>query len=140
MLNIENGSVFCGSFTGSADTLTVNMTVNSLNYSGPMVVVKGSSSCTSFYNAAGGVLNVTLTQDVITMPKVFNLLSGASSAAIRNFSVSLTAPGASGIILDYSNPTYGNYILSYEGSNLGLIYQHMHLLSLYMFLYLLHYH
>ncbi len=122
VLNIENGSVFCGSFTGSADTLTVNMTVGSPDYSGPMVVVKDSSSFSSFCNATGGVLNVKLTEDVITMPKVYNLLYGASSDAVKNFSVSLTAPGVSGKILDYGNREYGNYILSYEGSNLGLLY------------------
>ncbi|MBE6373266.1 MAG: hypothetical protein E7055_14510 [Lentisphaerae bacterium] len=123
VLNIENGSVFCGSFTGSVNTLTVNMTVDSPDYSGPMAVVKDSSSFTSFYNATGGVLNVTLTDDVIdNMPKVYNLLSGASSDVTKNFSVSLTAPGVSGEILDYANPESGNYVLSYEGSNLGLLY------------------
>jgi autotransporter passenger strand-loop-strand repeat protein len=122
VLNIENGSVFCGSFTGSADTLTVNMTVDSPDYSGPMVVVKDSSSFSSFYKATGGVLNVTLTDDVITMPKVYNLLYGPSSDVVKNFSVSLTAPGVSGVILDYENPESGNYILSYDGSNLGMLY------------------
>ena len=122
VLNIENGSVFCGSFTGSANTLTVNMTVDSPNYSGPMVVVKDNTSFSSFCNATGGVLNVTLTDNVITMPKLYNLLYGASADAVKNFSVSLTAPGVSGQILNYTNPEYGNYVLSYDGSDLGLLY------------------
>ena len=122
VLNVENGSVFCGSFTGSADTLEVNLTVDSVDYSGPMVVLNETSSLSAFRSATGGILNVTMTDDVITMPQVYTLLSGASASAVKDFSVSLTAPGVSSQILNYDEPEYGNYILTYNDNNLGLVY------------------
>lgn len=120
-LNIENGSLFCGSFTGAADTLTVNLTLKSPDYNGPMIVIKDNSSFSAFGTATGRVLNVELTETAV-VPQIYNLVYGASASEIKNYSVNLTAPGVSET-LTYDNPQYGNYILAFNDDKLGLLYK-----------------
>ena len=122
VLTIENGSLFCGSFTGSANTLTANLNVTSTAYNGPMIVVKDSSSASSFYNAVGGVLNVTVSQKAAAVPQLYNLVSGISSGVMKNFSVNFTAPGISRT-LTYDDPEYGNYSLVFDNDQLGLLFR-----------------
>ena len=120
VLNIESGSLFCGSFTGSANTLTANLTVNAPDYTGPMVVVRDNASASAFHSASGGVLNVTLTADALR-PQVYNLVYGSSAALMKNFSVNLTAPGISRT-LSYDNPNAGRFVLTFNEEKLGLMF------------------
>ena len=119
-MNIESGSLFCGSFTGSANTLTANFTINTPDYTGPMIVVKDNSSTSALLSASGGVLNVSVTADAF-LPQVYSLVYGSSAAQMKNFSVNLTAPGISQT-LSYDNPKAGRFILTFNEEKLGLMF------------------
>ena len=121
LLEISNGSLYCGSFTGTAGTLTANLTIDSPDYTGALIAVNDSSSFSAFTAAVNGVLNVTMSDAVLMIPQVYTLVSGPSAGALQNIKVNLTAPGVSET-LSYQNPNYGSYTLTFDNERLGLLY------------------
>ena len=87
-LNIGAGSLFYGAFAGAADTLTVDLTIDTAAKAGATISLADADSWSAFYAATGGLLNVDL---AAPGPRsAYELLHGVDGDLARMFSVNLT--------------------------------------------------
>ena len=119
-LTIENGSLYYGSFTGSAKTLNVNLSIKSAAYDGPMIVLRDSASDADFYSASSGRLNLSLNSLSIGTYS-FGLYSGCDAEIVKNFSVKVSYNGESHL-LSYGSRSSGMFSLDYSETSLNFSY------------------
>ena len=115
-ITVEAGSLLYGGFKGSANTVTVNMLINSAQ-SGPMIVVNNADTASEFFTVTGGVINLEVTAGVAA--KDYTLISGYSATDMMDIVVNLSVNGKS-YQLDYDNRSAAGYTLVYNGANLLL--------------------
>ena len=117
VITVENGSLIYGGFTGSADTLTVNMVINDNRHFGPMIALESASAENAFLSMSSKTINVTLNTE--TFDETFALLMGYSEATLKNYTVELTV-GEIHYTLDSNNSSKGGYNLVYNKNILSL--------------------
>ena len=121
ILDIGAGSLFYGAFAGTADTLTVNFTIdNSAAIGGATAVFADSGSGQAFYTATGGVLNLEFSSPGQKACS-YDLLCGIDAGIAKLFSVVLTVQGNT-VTLDAKHNEYSYFSLTREAEKLVLEY------------------
>ena len=120
VLNIGAGSLFYGEFFGDADSLTVNMTIDSANCTGAAAAFVDTASGDAFHLATGGVINLDF-RALTTEAHSYDLLCGVSTSLAKLFSVKLTVMGQT-VTLNDKNREYTFFNLSIGGNKLVLNY------------------
>ena len=118
VLNIENGSLFYGNYTGGAKTLTVNLTINS-NDKSPMIVLQNAGNENLFKEACSSTLNVTIEGNIGV--GTYTLYQGSDAGIAQSFTVKVSAYGST-YTLNYNNSYSGAFELIYNGGSLALSY------------------
>ena len=120
VLNLGAGSLFYGEFSGVADSLTVNLTIDSANCSGAAAAFVDTASGDAFHLATGGVINLDF-RAMTTEAHSYDLLCGVSSSLAKLFAVNLTVMGQT-VTLNDQKREYTFFNLSVGGNKLVLNY------------------
>ena len=113
-LSIDSGSLFYGSFTGSADTLSVNLSITSSQFTDAMIVLADTASAAPLYAATGGVIHLDFSSACRSYTSTtYDLFHAGTQAAAKQYSIELTA-GNQQVTLDAENPTATSFSLAYD--------------------------
>ena len=118
-LDIGSGSLFYGSFAGAANTLTVNLTIDDVGCSGATAALADAASEQAFYQATGGVLNLTF-DAFADGAHTYELYRGVDAATAESFAVNLKTNGKT-VKLDSTHREYACCELVYDGANISLV-------------------
>ncbi len=116
VITIESGSLLCGGIEGSAETVTVNMELDTAD-TGALIVTAGKELEDALYSLCGGTFNVTLGSGATASKYI--LYTGVDAETAKKFTINLTA-GSMKYTLTSKNNKAGDFTLVYDGANIIL--------------------